>query len=194
MLHERFQFAHKGRDVCKLPVYGRIADVSDLVDSAKPLHNHFADTLGRDLLLERVVDLLFDILDEFVDLGKGNGPLFARFYNAVFDLVRVESLPRPVVFDDEHGGRFDCFIRCEAPAALHTLAPSAYGASLVRGTAVNDLAFRASAIHTFHKYFLRYATACVIEDKYNTISPKCKAFVQILPVFGMRFADRAAKR
>ena len=68
MLHERFQFAHKGRDVCKLPVYGRIADVSDLVDSAKPLHDHFADTLGRDLLLERVVDLLFDILDEFVDL------------------------------------------------------------------------------------------------------------------------------
>src|ERR1700736_668133 len=51
-------------EVHELPVYGREADVSDLVEHPQPVHHHLADLAAGDLGAAAVAQLGLDLVDD----------------------------------------------------------------------------------------------------------------------------------
>lgn len=100
--------------VLKLSVNGSKAHIGNLIDSAKPLHNLFADFRAGNLAAQRVLKLGFDSVNKLFELLCFNRPLLAGARYADKQLFAVELLARFVLFYNNQRQTFNLFICCEA--------------------------------------------------------------------------------
>lgn len=83
---------HEGVDVLKLAVNGGKAHVGDLVHVLEALHDHLADLLGRDLALERALQLLLDLVGDLLQHRQRHLALVAGTHHSVDELALIKAL------------------------------------------------------------------------------------------------------
>ena len=141
---------HEGVDILELAVHGGKADIGHLVGLFQLFHHLFADDLGADLPLQRVLDLLLDLAGHTLHIRHGHGTLFAGALDALHDLAAVKALAAAILLDDHHGQAFYRFIGGKALLALQALTAAADAAAFVSGAGIHDLALFITTIGTSH--------------------------------------------
>ena len=124
-------FLHEGGEVGELAVDGGEADIGDIVQFFERLHDRLTDLAGGDFFLKGVIGELFHRGDNLLDFGSGNGALMAGGNDAVADFLRIEQLPRLILFDDQKLLLFDFFVSCEAAAAVDAFTAAANAGAVI---------------------------------------------------------------
>ena len=102
--------------------------VGHLVEATEPLGDQFADGLAGDFLVVALVDLLFHLIRDALQLFELNGPFVAGALQAGEDFLAIEGHSRAVFFDDSQADvLFDAFVGGEALFAIEASPPAANG-------------------------------------------------------------------
>ena len=109
-----FQLFHEGLEILEFSIDRGEAHVCHVVDLLELVHDEYADMLGGDLAVQRILKLSFDVGCNLFHLFRSDGAFIAGFHNAGEKLASVKHLSCVVFFDDDQRERFHDFIGREA--------------------------------------------------------------------------------
>jgi hypothetical protein len=133
------ELGHECRQVFEFEIDRSEAHIRDLVERLQPPHDELADVARRQLAVERILNVLFNLIGDGFQLRGRDGALFGRAEEAGEHLVAVKGLTLAVLFDDHVWDLVDALVRRESAPALEALAATADRAAVLRFTRINDL-------------------------------------------------------
>ena len=118
LVAELFDFVNKRADIFKLSVNRGEPDVGNLIHFFQAVHDDFANLGAFHLRRTKLVNVIFNVIDELFEAVCRNRPFVARTKNTPFDLAAVIRFAVIVLLDHDQGNRFNFFIRRETLLAV----------------------------------------------------------------------------
>src|SRR5271170_1295671 len=136
--------------LAKVAVDRSETDVGDLVETGERLHDETADHIAWNIGFARALQLTHQRVDDALDPIRLDRPLAQGDVDRSGELVPVEGLALPVLFDDGQFPQLHALEGREASRAIRAEAPTADRASIIGRPRILDLSVVGSAKRTAH--------------------------------------------
>jgi len=137
-------------DVAELPIDRGEPDVGDLIQGLQAFHDELADLGGLHFFFGALLEPAFDLLDDLLEPGNGDRPLFDGLEEPAEELLAVEELARAVLLNDHVRDLFDLLVRRKPAGTTEAFPAAADRKPFLALARVDDLALRVGAKRTFH--------------------------------------------
>src|SRR5205807_9728318 len=134
----------------KIAVDRSETDVGDLVETGERLHDEAADRIARNISFARTLELTHQRVDDALDPIRLDRPLAQGDVNRTGELVPVEGLTLPVLFDNGQFPQLHALEGGEAGRAVRAEAPAPDRAAIIGRPRILDLRIVGSAKRTAH--------------------------------------------
>lgn len=149
---EVLELGHKFPDILEGQVNRCEADIRDIIERFEAFHYDLSDLAGFQFAVRRVLHVSLDLIDDRLQLPRGDRAFFAGAQQAGHDLVPLEGLALAVLFHDHIRDLVDPLIRCKPPGTLQAFAAAADRIPVLRLARINYLIFKMSAKRAAHRY------------------------------------------
>ena len=149
--NEDLKFGHKFRYVSEFEVNGRKSNVGDLVEGLQASHYNFADLAGDQFAIERILYILFNLIDDLFELNSRNRAFLSSSEQSGEHFIAVKLFTFAVLFDDHIWDLVNAFVRRKTPSAAQALTAAPDGIAILRLARIDDLIFNVCTKWTTHK-------------------------------------------
>ena len=150
-LLEQFpEFLHESTDILKFTVYRGKADIGDRIQAVDALDHQLSDLGAGDFLFLAVKNLLFNLIDNTLDLVYADRAFVAGSEDPTLDLGPVIGLSVVVLFDHDHGDRLNLLISRESALARITNPSSTDRIVFLHRSGIRHSGIFTSTIRTLH--------------------------------------------